>query len=78
MQFQKASDRLELKSVIMGSQPLANISGKIVRRGDEIVTQPDNITFRVSEIGKESVMVIAEDVELGLSVPVTIVLKRDK
>jgi len=75
-EIEKAATQLELKSVLMGSQPLANIGGKIVRKGEEIVLQPDNIPFRVVEITKESVTVVGEDARMNLSVPFTIFLKR--
>ena len=75
-EIEKAATQLQLKSVLMGSQPLANIGGKIVRQGEEIVLQPDNITFRVTEITKESVTVVGEDARMNLSVPFTIFLKR--
>jgi hypothetical protein len=75
-EIERAATQLELKSVLMGTQPLANIGGKIVRRGEEIVLQPDNIAFRVVEITKESVTVLGEDARLNLSVPFTIFLKR--
>lgn len=75
-EIERASTQLELKSVLMGTQPLANIGGKIVRKGEEIVVQPDNITFRVTEITKDSVTVVGEDARLNLSVPVTLFIKR--
>lgn len=73
-EIEKAAAQLHLKSVLMGSQPLANIGGKIVRQGEEIVL--DSITFRVTEITKESVTVIGEDTRMNVSVPSTIFLKR--
>jgi hypothetical protein len=75
-QFESAAAKLELKSVLMGSNPLANVSGKIVRVGEEIVTGQDGVALRVTEITKESVTVMGEDVSLNLSMPFTIVLKR--
>jgi hypothetical protein len=75
-QFEKAAAKLELKSVLMSSRPLANIGGKIVRQGEEIVSLTDNITFRVDEIFKDSATLVAEDESLSLIVPLKIVLKR--
>lgn len=77
-QYEKAVSRLELKSVLMSSQPLANISGKIVRKGDEYVAQPDNIVFRVDDISKDSVTLVGEDAALNIRVPVTLLLRRDR
>ena len=62
----------------MSSQPLANISGKIVRKGDEYVAQPDNIVFRVDDISKDSVTLVGEDAALNIRVPVTLLLRRDR
>lgn len=74
--FEKAAERLELKSVLMGSQPLANIGGKIIRKGEELVMQPENVAFRVADITKESVTVVGEDASLNLNLTFIIVLKR--
>ncbi len=73
-QFEKAAGKLELKSVLMGSNPLANISGRIVRRGEEIVGE--NVALRIEEITKDSATLIGEDASLNLSVSFTIMLKR--
>lgn len=73
----RAAGTLVLKSVIMGSEPIASVSGKIVRRGDELLVNPENITFRVTEIKADSMTVVAEDEELDLVVSVEVVLKRD-
>jgi hypothetical protein len=75
--FEQAAERLVLKSVIMSSTPLANLNGKIVRVGDELVSEFDNTTFRVTAITNESVSVVAEDPLLDVSVNVTIPLRRD-
>jgi hypothetical protein len=74
----KAAARLELKSVIMSAEPLAIVSGKIVRRGDEMVVDPENVAFRVTEITADSVTMVAEDAALDLVVPVKLVLDRDR
>lgn len=76
--FEKAATRLDLKSILLSSRPLANISGKIVRLGDEFVSPMDDVAFRVAEITKDSVTLIGEDPTLNLTVPVTLLLKREK
>jgi hypothetical protein len=77
MQFQKAYDKLALKSIIMSANPMASVSNKIVRRGDEITMDPENVTFRITQITADSVSVAAEDAEFGLNENYTLVLKRD-
>jgi hypothetical protein len=77
-EFDKAAATLRLKSVIMGSQPLANISSKIVRAGDEFVAEPHNVTFRVLEITSDLVKLKAEDPILNLTVGIDLLLKRDQ
>jgi hypothetical protein len=76
--FEKAGNTFELKSVIMSSSPLANVSGKIVRVGDELVAGDDELPFRVSEITADSITLVGEEPALNLSVPVVIKLKRDR
>jgi len=76
--FEKAGAGFELKSVIMSSSPLANVSGKIVRVGDELVAGDDELPFRVSEITADSITLIGEEPALNLTVPITIKLKRDR
>lgn len=74
----RAAGQLQLKSVIMSATPLANVSGKIVRKGDEIVAEPEDIVFRVAGITSDSVMIVAEDASLDLTVPITLTLSRDR
>lgn len=77
-QFEQAGARLQLKSIVMSNVPLAIVSGKIVRMGDQIVSDSDNIAFRVAEITADAVTVVAEDEALDVTVPVKLVLKRDR
>jgi hypothetical protein len=74
--FQRAADGLRVKSVIMGSEPLANISGKIVRKGDEVVSEKDQIAFRVVKVSGDGVVLVAEDPAFDLSIEFTLALKR--
>jgi hypothetical protein len=76
--FTDALERLVLKSVIMSSQPLANISGQIVRQGDEISPENSDVTFRVERINNDEVTLVASDVALGLNVELTLAMRRDK
>lgn len=76
--FENAANRFAVKSVIMSSEPLANVSGKIVRKGDELVSDIDGVSFRVAAITTEGVTVVGEDARLNLSVAITIPIKRDK
>ena len=76
--FTDALERLTLKSVIMSSQPLANISGQIVRQGDEISPENTDVSFRVERINTDEVTLVASDVALGLNVEMTLSMKRDK
>jgi hypothetical protein len=74
--IEQAASRYELKSVIMSAQPLANVSGKIVRVGDELVSSGDNTAFRVAAIAADSVKLVAEDPALDIVVTINLVLKR--
>jgi hypothetical protein len=76
--FQKAASSLHLKSVIMGSDPLANVSGKIVHVGDEITSDANNVVFRVTKITADAVTVVGEDPALDLTVEVVLTIKRLK
>jgi hypothetical protein len=72
----RAQAKLELKTVMLGSEPLASISGKIVRKGDEITIDPENVTFRVTGIGQDSVDLLAEDAEFEITHAITLTIKR--
>ena len=72
--FESAAARLDLKSVIMGSQPLANVSGRIVRRGDEIIS--DGVALKVTGIAPDQVTLTAEDADLQLHTTFTLTIKR--
>ena len=76
----RAAEGFELKSVIMGSRPLANMNGRIVRLNQVIPYDGGRsvgvIKFRVVSISPESVTVVAEDPRLDLRVEKVIKLKR--
>lgn len=73
-----AASKLAVKSIIMGSQPLANISGTIVRIGDELAPEGFDVTFRVSAITSDGVTLVAEDLALGMHVEVPVGMHHDK
>jgi hypothetical protein len=78
MKMEEAGARFQLKSVIMGSDPLANVSGKIVRVGDVIGTDKPDIEFTVTAVTSSSVVLLAEDRRLGVSVELTLRIKRNQ
>jgi hypothetical protein len=75
--LEEAGETFMLKSVMMGSSPLANISGKIVRFGDTILAARDDIAFVVESITASSVVLKAADEEYDLEVAVTLVIDRN-
>jgi hypothetical protein len=78
--IEKAAEKFQLKSVIMGSRPLANINGRIVRLNQVIPVEGSRtvgtIRFRVASISPDSVTVVAEDPQLELRVEKVLQLKR--
>lgn len=78
--IERAADKFKLKSVIMGSRPLANINGRIVRLNQVITVDGPRsvgtIRFRVASISPDSVTVVAEDPRLDLRVEKVINLNR--
>jgi hypothetical protein len=59
--------RLELKSVLGGSNPLANIGGRIYRVGESVPVGSEGQKFRVIDISNSSVILVAEVPELGMT-----------
>ena len=77
---QRAFAKLNLKSVIGGSRPLANINGKIVRV-NQVISVPlskmeGEIKFRVKEITRGTVTLEAVGVDLAEPFVRTLQLKR--
>ncbi len=68
----RASERLTLKSVILGKAPLANVDGSIVRRGDTIEIADLKVAFTVTDISRTAVTLEARDDQLNLVVEVSI------
>ena len=72
MQFEQAGGTLRVKSVLGGTNPLANINGDVVRVGDFVHAGSDQIEFRVTAISTASVDLVAEDERYDLAVTVTL------
>jgi hypothetical protein len=75
--FASAAQTFELKSVMMSANPIANVSGKIVRRGDTLVATRDEVTFTVASIEASGVVITASDETYDLEVSVTLVIDRN-
>lgn len=75
--FEQAGDRIVVRSILMGSTPLANVENRIVGVGDAVVVEPEMVTFRVTEIAVDAVTLVAEDKGLDVRVPVRVVLQRN-
>ncbi len=76
---EQAFNKLDLKSVIGGSRPLANINGKIVRVNQVMpvrLSKMEEIKFRVKEITRDSVTVEAVGIELKEPFIKKLTLKR--
>jgi hypothetical protein len=72
MAIEQAAGQLRVKSILMGSEPLANINNRIVRVGDSLPTPTDGISFEVTEITASSVTVVARAPEYGLVIERTL------
>jgi hypothetical protein len=59
--------RLELKSVLGGSTPLANINGQIYRVGDSISVGAEGHSFTVTGISTSAVTLVGEAPEVGMT-----------
>ena len=62
---------------MMGPNPLANVSGKIVQQGDVIVVAPGDTELTVKEVSADEVILVAEAPELDLVVELSVELTRD-
>ncbi len=77
-EIESASSRLSVKSIIMSNSPLANVSGMIVRVGDEIAPEGSEVTFRVMAITADTVTLVTDDLALGMHVEVPLTMRRDR
>jgi hypothetical protein len=76
--FQSVGNRLRLKSVILGSEPLANVSGRIVRLNETILIEPEKVEFLVAAIENETITLKGINAELKLEVEVTLQINRSE
>ena len=78
-EFQTVGNRLRLKSIILGADPLANVSGRIVRLNETILIEPEKVEFLVTAIENETITLkgTGEEVkQLGLDVEITLQINR--
>ena len=73
-----AASNLQVKSIIMSNQPLANISGMIVRIGDEIAPEGFDVTFRVQAITTDGITLVSDDLALGMHVETQLTMRREQ
>jgi hypothetical protein len=73
----RLGEKMSLKSVIMGRDPLANISGRIVRVNEVITIEPEMVNFRVTSIEPDTVKLQCEEPELELTVDIELTLKTE-
>jgi hypothetical protein len=73
----QAAANLQIKSIIMSNNPLANISGMIVRIGDEIAPEGFDITFRVQAITADTITLVSDDLALGMHVETQLTMRRE-
>jgi hypothetical protein len=74
---QLGEDRIELKSVLMGRPPLANVNGKVVRVGDRVPIEGSEISFMVVSIEMDEVKLMTEDPIFDLTVEIVAKVDRD-
>ncbi len=77
-EIEDAAGQLRLKSILMGSNPLANVNGRFVRLDDMIASRDEGIAFRVAEISSDTITLVAEDTDLELTVVTVLYLKQDR
>ena len=70
--FEQAATRLYVKSILMGSNPLANVNNRIVHIGDVVPAGQTGVEFRVITITADSVTVAAADPRYDLIVECTL------
>lgn len=76
MAFQAAGRTFRLKSVMGGTRPMAILNDKIVRVGETIQSENEDLVFRVTAISASSVEMIGEAPEYELEVTVTVFLQN--
>ncbi len=73
---QSAAAQLELKTIMRGRHPLANINGQIVSLRGSIMV--GGVTFKVIKITTSSVKLAAKDPKSDAEVETTVMLDRDR
>lgn len=74
-----SGNKLKLNSVLLGSQPLANISGQILTIDQEIEHErSDEFSLKVKEVGSDEVVIIGEDHEGLASVEIVLEIERNR
>lgn len=74
-EIQSALSSLRVKSILLGSNPLANLDGQIVRVGELIKTPDDAVQLRVLSIDQDSLVVFAEDPVLDIKIEHTLFVR---
>jgi hypothetical protein len=69
-----AASGLELKMVLGGKKPLANINGKIVGVNDEVAPDPDGVVFTIRNINANEVLLgfVEEDFQIDMEFTLSI------
>lgn len=76
MEFQDASKRLVVTSIMAGENPLASVNNRVVQLGGVIVSDND-VSFTVVAIDNDGVAVKAYDESLDVAFETTVVLERN-
>ncbi|UCD75226.1 MAG: hypothetical protein JSV91_15765 [Phycisphaerales bacterium] len=74
--FEQAASRLFVKSILMGSSPLANINNRIVHIGDVVPAGSAGVEFRVIAMTADTVTVAATAPEYDLIVEHTLRMRE--
>jgi len=76
--FENAAAKLRVVMILGGSDPMANVSGRIVHRGDKIFDDKLGVEFKVTEIGNGVVILAGEDPGLDLYYEIPLHLIQDE
>ena len=75
--IEQAGTRIRLAMVLMGRTPLANINDTIMRVGETLMIEPEQVTFRVTDIRDDGITLISEDVDYDIVYEVVIALHKE-
>ncbi len=76
--IEAASARMQLTSVLLGSSPLANINGKILRINETITMEREGVTFRLLSVDSDQATLLASDKALDINYEFTVQIDRDR